>query len=184
MNRFFITGYPRSRTAWLANFLTYKDSFCFHDGMEYCEFDPSKLPKFLESVRERYIGNSDSSILYFHKEIYKEFPLAKFVLIEREFDSALDSLESVFGPGPELRYVMRIAREKMEEFKRDIKPLTIKFEDLEKMNVCKELWEYCIPDIPFNPQRWVMLDKLEIVINPKQIENIRRLSCQQSLPQL
>ena len=31
-NIFFITGLPRSRTAWLANWFTYGHTFCFHEA--------------------------------------------------------------------------------------------------------------------------------------------------------
>ena len=48
---FFVLGLPRSRTAWLANFLTYDGYFCFHEGIDGCRsIDDYKKKKFEVSI--------------------------------------------------------------------------------------------------------------------------------------
>jgi len=78
---FFITGYPRSMTAWVSIALN-----CAHerDGASFEEFMSQ-----LESGSQ--IGNSDSTISFFYENISERFPNSKWVIIEREKSRSLDA---------------------------------------------------------------------------------------------
>ena len=61
MSKFFITGLPRSRTAWLASFFTGNNSFCYHEILRVSSGFDDAIRK-LSHRKEMYVGNSDSSL--------------------------------------------------------------------------------------------------------------------------
>jgi hypothetical protein len=55
--------------------------------------------------------------------------------------------------------------DKLQELKEIYNPFIIKFEDLNDMNKCREMWEYLLPHIKFPEDRWKFLDEFRITIN-------------------
>lgn len=86
---FFVIGLPRSRTAWLANFLTY-EKHCFHEGLEGC--------RNLDDYRQK-IGTEcgDSSTALMLMDINKEFPRAPVVIIDSDIEKAIDYTYKTYG---------------------------------------------------------------------------------------
>jgi len=92
---FLVTGFPRSRTAWLANFLTYGESFCFHEAINGC-YDWKTYFKKLSNVNCKYVGNSDSGVAL--SPLVKQMPeIMPVVIIERDKLDVIDSLENIYG---------------------------------------------------------------------------------------
>lgn len=171
MKTFFITGLPRSRTAWLANFLTFKDSFCFHDGMQYCSPEMG-LKMLFEHRQEKHVGNSDSSIPFYIDKIPEVFPDAKFVIVKRDFNDVEASLNKVMGfdSAP----LLRLCNEYLTMMEKKVECLTVTFDELNTIEGCNKVWKHCLPDIPFDYMRWEMLKDLKIEITPSQVAKIRR----------
>lgn len=92
MKRFMITGLPRSRSAWFANFLTYGDSMCFHDGFHGLD-SIDEFPRVLEGFS--VAGNSDPANLLFWPKIREWFPDAPWVVIRRPFEEVLMSCNRI-----------------------------------------------------------------------------------------
>lgn len=177
---YFVTGLPRSRTCWLANFLTAGPSHCYHDELAKRAVNPVPFHKLRESLAipgKRYIGVSDSGLALWHCELINQFPEAKWVFIERDFEDALKDYLRFFtlNPYPDFgvpeanntrgalalidQYLDRTAA----SIPRDQK-MIMDFDALDDAETCAELWEWLIPDEPFDHYRWALLDQL--LINP------------------
>lgn len=96
---FFITGLPRSRTAWLANLFTWGDSFCYHDALPDCE-SLGELDIMLGGLPYLEIGLSDSSLLLIWRALVRRYPTSKWVLIRRDKREALRSFRRYFKEHP------------------------------------------------------------------------------------
>ena len=70
MSNFFVVGLPRSRTAWLANFLTYEDKFCFHEGINGCSTLKEYKNKLGNNKGDSCIETDTKRAIEFSKEIY------------------------------------------------------------------------------------------------------------------
>jgi hypothetical protein len=163
MNTFFITGLPRTRSSWLSNFFTYKDSFCFHEAIRLC-YNITDMKILFECIKETNIGNSDAWLMFHYDKIMEMFPNSKWVLIKRDFISAFEAAKKryKFERLPIDLETFSDLKEKLDEFEKEYSPLVIQYETLDDIDVCKRIWEYCLPDIPFNKARWYQLDVLKI----------------------
>lgn len=72
---FYITGLPRSKTAWFANYFTFGESFCFHEMLSYDYVIPKGFSK---------IGNSGCDCLIYQDELIQHNPQAKWVFVNRD----------------------------------------------------------------------------------------------------
>lgn len=102
-NYYFITGLPRSRTAWLANWLTAPGTFCFHDATLIDNSHVGALSVMAARRRARpyeKVGDADSGLLFWSGQVRALLPEAPFILIERDPDACLaSSLRLGFSKG-------------------------------------------------------------------------------------
>lgn len=82
MKRFFIYCLPRSGSAWLANFLTAKDSYCFHDPLAYTRF--CDLKARFDRRPETVVGAIDTGAYCFPGWVEAELPDTEFYVLERD----------------------------------------------------------------------------------------------------
>lgn len=94
---FFVTSYPRSRTAWLATLLTWGDSFCFHDGLANIE-SLDELDEKFDSVPGNIVGNSDPANLLFQEALMERYSGAKWIEIIRPIKDCERSWRKLRGP--------------------------------------------------------------------------------------
>lgn len=126
MNHFFITGLPRSRTAWFSNFLTFGNSFCWHDGFDGLEnFEGFKVRMNLDGCEN--VGNSDPANLLFWREISFWYPKARWVVIRRPFEEVVKSC-SKFGID---RSFLEFSWGHLIAIENALDPLVVKFDDLD-----------------------------------------------------
>ena len=163
---YFITGLPRTRTAWLANLFSYQESFCYHEALKHVS-SVNGLVEFLKATDAKYVGDSDSGLPFVMEQVIDHFTNARLVVIERDPNSVIESLRKAFPFAsvdfPEM--VLRAAHA-IEELKKKFRPLVVAHRDLERMEICRRVWDYCLPDVPFNERRWQMLDPLTVEIRP------------------
>lgn len=94
--KFFITGLPRSRTAWMANLLSYGDtSFCFHEAVRRAT-DLSAQFNLYESLPHEFVGDSSCGLLLNWREISAQYPDARWVIIRRDPQAVLESCRRAF----------------------------------------------------------------------------------------
>ncbi len=85
---FFVTGLPRSRTAWLANLLTTDRTLCFHEPIEPIDklFNPAWAGGYAA------IGCSDSMLVMRFEELSDAYLQAPWLYVQRDPEAALNSL--------------------------------------------------------------------------------------------
>jgi len=82
MGNFLVLGLPRSRTAWLSNFLTYGDISCTHEGLDGCiSLEQYKSQFSLNS------GDSNTGLAMFDFESH--FTDFKKIIIEGSIEPAV-----------------------------------------------------------------------------------------------
>jgi hypothetical protein len=129
---FYVTGLPRSRTAWLANFLTHRNAFCHHEAMNGCHSVDEYLG--LMNMDYDFVGNSDCGL--FLSPCLIDGPL---VIIERDINEVEDSLSEIFN-GIYVRQYCEQAQEKLDQ----LNGLRIPFDDIN--DNLEEIWCHCIGD--------------------------------------
>ena len=102
-NVFFILSTARCRSTWFSNLFTYKDSFCYNEELRYIT-NWSELKEKIEQRPEANVGFEDPEMLHYIENIYKIFPKAKYVLLERNRDQAEQSLINISGADPKIVY--------------------------------------------------------------------------------
>ena len=146
MGNFFVVGLPRSRTAWLANFLTYENNFCFHEGIDGC----STIEQYKNKLGKNK-GDSCTGLMLLN--LNKEFPNAPVVIIETDIERAVEFSKETYGK--DLTKEMQIAKEQMKF----VKGLRI---PLDSINDClEEIWSYLI-GTPYDKERGDLLKKMNI----------------------
>ncbi len=78
MSEFFVTGLPRSRTAWASMFLA-----CHHEALGQCS-DVDQLPAVLKGR-----GDCDSLLLLFWPRVVEMFPDAPWAILRRSKEDAI-----------------------------------------------------------------------------------------------
>jgi len=162
-NNFFITGLPRSRTSWLANFFTYNNSFCYHEATRFCT-DMSDLRDLMNGHSADNVGNADPAMLYIMNDAVNAFPNAKIVLIERELHETIDSFIDFYTSYEYKRIQEWIEGlyEIMERIKQKYDVLTVRHDQLNQMEECRKIWNHILPGEKFDEKRWNLLDELYI----------------------
>ena len=180
MKTFFICGTPRSRTAWLANFLTTSQSFCFHELLAECE-NVSEMRKRLSNIAKCPVGSSDSGNTLFIDEIVKEFPSAKIVVIKRDPKEVVKSLMNSGlcnnSNEKELTLAIHILTDKIKHIEKTHECLVYDYNSLVRAGVCSDIFEYCT-GMSFDHKRWELLNNLNVQVEKdfeiKRIKSINK----------
>lgn len=162
-NIFFIAGLPRTRSTWLANFLTYKTGFCFHEAIRLC-YKIEDMKVLFKSIEESNVGDADTMLIQYKDQILNMFPNAKWIIVKRDFENVMKSLEKryAFRQPENDRVFFKEIEKKLIDFEKEYPALIINYEDLNNAEICKKIWGYCIPDSPFNYKRWMQLDVIKM----------------------
>ena len=175
---FFITGLPRSRTAWLANLFTYGNSFCWHDA---CKggLNADSVVEALSSVNTPYVGDSDSGLLLLYNAILARFPDSRWLLVRRHHVDAYKSFVKHFKErgygGISVKDVQESVFEGLATNLQELstalpamQKLEVDFEDLESGLVLHRAWEFLTPGNSWNKARFDLLHGLEINVYPEK----------------
>ena len=172
---YFILGLPRSRTTWLSVFLSRGAGICHHEKSMYFG-SLQELKQFcIEHPKE---GISDTALIQHWKWLRDNLPDAKIVVIVRDPDECAASLEHIGLPAESLGYLQDCLFGALH----DPHIMRINFSDLNKIEYCKMLYEYCkeedfdlqwyeaIKDINMQPDNAALLNEVN-----KNIHNIDAL---------
>ena len=165
MKPFFIFSLPRSGTAWLSNFLTWGNAFCFHEVSYGCGS--------MEEIRDAFlrtecpvVGACDTAASVYAHAIEGTFPNARFVIVLRDPREAHDSLVSIGASGESIP----ACSENLSWVASHMDCLTIPFERLFSQHALREIWEHVRMPDPFPWRRFEMLREY-------RIEDIERFVC-------
>jgi len=144
---FFVLGLPRSRTAWLANFLTYDGHFCYHEAVNGC----SSVGEYREKIAN--CGDSTTNVLMFDYE--REFPDSKIVIIHSDINRSIEFGERVFKA--DMTELMGRSNERLST----INGLHIMFEDINER--LGDIWRYLF-GVDMDKKRAEFLTSLNVQI--------------------
>jgi hypothetical protein len=165
---FFIVGLPRSRTAWLANLLTVPgQSFCWHEG-EAGHGNLEHLVKKMKSRPESRVGNASSAIACYGDDIFRLLPEARYIIIERDPESAKRALMEVANDYVDVDLVWPHIIEKFNAFIESLSEhyvLRIRYEELHEEKTCTNIWNFATSELPWDSERWGMLSELNVQAN-------------------
>jgi hypothetical protein len=140
-HNFFVTGLPRTRTAWFSEWLPN----CLHEGMEGCYTNYEYIRKLGDS------GDSSCMLMFFNIEF--NFPESPVVIVERDIDDVAQSLENIGLLHDTALYQLRYAKKYLDK----MKGLRVDYENLDM----KEIWNYLI-GTPFDSERAMELEMKNI----------------------
>lgn len=159
MKNFLILGLPRSRTAWLANFLTYKNSFCYHDLLAYCK-DEQELKNKMNLFGYDFIGTADTAGFLLPKhDLFKHAPK---VIIHRDSDDVIKSLENFLNASVSKKWIRYI-----DEQLNKVKGLHVNYSEIN--NNLEKIWHHCL-NVPYNHERAKLLSNFNVVINDVELQ--------------
>ena len=162
---FFILSTARCRSTWFANLFTYKDSFCYNEETRYIN-SWEELVDRIEERSEEYVGFEDPELLHFINSLYKLFPNATYVLLERDREDCEISMCNQSGAPREL-VSMKFDRWELDliNFKSIVSDYeSIHFDDMDDVEQIYRIWKYVLPDSVFDVGRWNLLTSLRITV--------------------
>lgn len=174
---FFITGMPRARTAWLANFLTWGDAFCAHDLSMRCE-SVAQLAARIDALPGAFPGVSDSALCLIPDRIRAQWPDARWVVLRRDPAQVRFSLQAMgaypglakVGPELAVEIVTRV-EQGLASFTRDPRVLFVEYDDLNSMEKLHTIWQWCLRGrVPWCAERAAQLHRMKIEVIPERYE--------------
>ena len=166
-NNFFITGLPRTRTAWLSCFFTSNNVFCYHEILRYIKKEEGidKVISKLTNRKEMYVGNSDSSMPIWGEKIHDIVKDSPVVVIERDEKEVIESLTDIFGHQEHMEYHIKEASDRLKVIKEKYNCISVHFYDLDDSSYVKSIWEHCVPKLPFDMDRFNQLNVTDIIVD-------------------
>lgn len=154
MNRFYITGLPRSRTSWMALVFQAHGYFCWHEAMNDCKIKEDFIGKM--SIAP-IIGDSDCGLPYC--DVLDMVP-GPMVIIEREPKEVQRSLQALGFTVSNDRLDLMVA---MLE---SLDGLRVPFKNLDSR--MKEIFQHCVQNDP-NDLKLLMMQNIKA--EPRTIVN-------------
>ena len=131
---FFVTGLPRSRTFWMAQYLSMAGAPCHHEYLAHC----TSREQFYNEM-EGGAGNSDCGL--FLTDFQTRWPHARTLVIERPIEEVAASLERLGMQTDSLPWMK-------SEISR-LKGLRVPYHKINAL--IRPIHEFLIPHVPFNP---------------------------------
>ncbi len=158
---FIIYALPRSRTAWLSAFLTYRDWTCHHDqSITMRTF--KDVRRFFERPK---VGTVETAAAPGWRLIQATAPNIRTVVIHRPVKEVIQSLNAVaiYDQDKLQKAMSRIARS-LDVISAQPGVLSLDYSDLESEEGCKAVFEHCLPH-PFDWWRWETVRNQNIQID-------------------
>lgn len=156
MKPFFVTGMPRSRTAWMAAWLTTDKTLCFHD------VEVGIAEKAMEFAHiGRGMGYSGPEVCL----LAQKFPAVPCVIIHRPKAEAFPSFWEIVRRCPEVTLSEAQLSAWWDEREKLIGGLPgkhVSFSLLNNEETMRNLWQYLLPETPFDAERFRLMRDLNI----------------------
>lgn len=141
---FIVYALPRSRTAWLSAFLTYRDWTCHHEAA----IQMRSVVDAVSFLRCPNTGTAETAAAQGFKIIQHHIPDIRSVVIRRPVDDVVDAMLNVDVSGV-ATYDRRLLQRNMEHGARCLDRITgalvVNYADLEREDVCAAVFEHCLP---------------------------------------
>lgn len=153
---FFVTGLPRSRSAWLANWLTTDRTLCWHDR-----------PFNARLMRpDRRVGFSGAELLPEFDKLRVACPDAPWLVVLRPHADTLESFVRWAGAWlPTDRRVLEGFWERrcalLAVIQTDPRCFVVCYDSLNEESPARAAWQHLV-DLPFDEDRWRLLKGLNV----------------------
>lgn len=163
---FIIYALPRSRTAWLSAFLSYRDWTCHHERAFFMR-SPNDIKTFFSNPKT---GSAETAAGPAWHLIHHYFPNIRAVVIRRPLE---DSMAAMIRAGEiagvtydpvRLRQFTERGQRELDSISALPGTLTLSHESLVDEPVCKQLFEHCLP-YEFDRDWWLSLKDKNIQMN-------------------
>ena len=149
MTPFVVLSLPRSRSAWIASFLSYGGRTCGHDLAPTC----ASVAEFGALLRGGYDGTAETGAVVGWRAIRKMVPGAKIAVIRRPVAEVYASLGKFGLEGQALMDELCERDAMLDEVARQPGVRSFTFKGLGVSLVCQELFEHCL-GVPFDWEWW------------------------------
>jgi hypothetical protein len=154
-----IIALPRSRTTWLANFLTTEKTFCFHDPLA----EMYSYKEVLNLNTDRLTGIADTGIGWFDTSIFD----CRKLIIERPVSDVNKEMSSLLGQEIDLTPLWANMQR--------IEALRVPFDQINER--LEEIWTYCT-ELPYDALRAEYLinmnvQVIELPLNAERLNSLR-----------
>lgn len=160
---FIIYALPRSRTAWLSKFLSYKDWNCYHEQAVYMR-DIGDIEALFDCPNT---GTAETAAIAARHLIRYLVPNIKEVAVIRPVDEVVDGIMNMDVGGiatydrEKLQKIMAYEHQLLSRVAKEPNVLAVNFEDLECEDTCAEIFEHCLP-YQFDKAWWESLRERNI----------------------
>ena len=169
MKTFLIFGRPRCRSAWAANFLTYGNSFCFHEGLADSSGSMFGLKCRMVATGSPIVGNADTGLIHCVDEALEMFPNASLVMLTENLPSwgmfayRHSIPRKVFD---EINTAYQYAKKRLKD-----RALFLPCSEMTEIDdAARVLWNHCTDmDENFNLDRLQLLRDLNIQVIPESL---------------
>jgi hypothetical protein len=170
---FFVTGFPRSGTAWMANLLTDGTSVCLHDVLLNCG-----NVEQLAALMKGYDGVSDPALALVWPDVARRWPKARWIVMRRDGEEALESYErflrehgASMGSAAEREVVGGAIAQRLDEVMEHCDALEVRLEDLKDENAVEAAYRFATGR-KWGRGRWEVVRRLNVqTIAPAQLGN-------------
>ena len=164
---FLITGLPRSRTAWIAQYFQGLEGVsCFHEP-ESKENDIASVLDRLSDVYGLYSGISSSAISFWTDNELKSFNGCKSLIIERNIDDVIESLnkaEMGLSEDTNIKICDYIIKS-YERIEKSTDCMKIKYGNLDDPYYMKSIQNHLTPQTMFDYKYWEYMMEANIQID-------------------
>jgi hypothetical protein len=144
---FMIFALPRSRTAWLAEFLSYGGWKCWHEiAIQMRDF--SEVPAFFS---REMTGAAETAAGPGWRLMHHHFPEMRKVVVRRPVSDVVEAIMRMDVGGvatydrDRLVSIMSRCRRELDALSAVPGVLTVDFDDLKREDVCAAVFEHCLP---------------------------------------
>ena len=160
MPPFAILGTPRSRTAWLSKFLTWGKWHCYHE--------PSATFRSQDDIRRffniPFVGASDSALTLRWREILACRPDCRLVVVRRDLEGVLRSLEAKGVAGSPVAVSIRLADRAISDLRAAHPVLFVPYEEIGRPEVAARIFETCLGE-PMPIEHWRRWEGINVQID-------------------
>ena len=160
MRPFVVFALPRSRSAWLARFLTYGDWLCGHDELRHCR----SLEDVSAWLSQPCVGGCETTAAPFWRLLR---PDVRVVTVRRPVPDIITSLRATglaFEDAVMTRLIERLERKLDQIEARRPGVLSVSYDDLASEAGCARVFEHCL-QAPHDHAWWAAVSPLNIQIN-------------------
>lgn len=140
MKPYFILGTPRSRTAWLADFLSLPERPCLHEPSQWLRGRPA----LAELLQKPGLAVSDSMLTLRWQDILEACPETRIVVVERPRQGVLMSFARMGIVDPVLERILDLIRAEITKLVSLETVSYVPYHQLDDQATCERIYRFCV----------------------------------------